>query len=56
MLLTLAHERQRREDQEFKTNLVCVAGVKGSMDWLRDTLSQKKIFFQYESYVSILEL
>lgn len=55
MLLTLALERQSQEGQEFKTNLVYVAGVKGSMDWLHDTLSQKKIFFQGESFVSILE-
>lgn len=52
MLVTLALERQRREDQEFKTNLVCEAGFKGSMDYM--ILSQK-FFFQYESYVSILE-
>lgn len=43
MLVTLALERQRREDQEFKTNLVCEAGFKGSMDYMIHFL--KKNFF-----------
>lgn len=43
MLVTLAFERQRQEDQEFKTNLVHVAGFKGSMDYMIPFL--KKNFF-----------
>lgn len=50
--VTLALGRWRQEDQEFKANLVYVAGFKGSLDYMMPCLQIK---FQGENYVSMPE-
>lgn len=42
MLVTPALERLRQEDQEFKANLVYVAGFKDILDYIRPLFKKQK--------------